>query len=97
MSEPVTDFDSFEDYGNRIRWMVALLAWIEDARRVLDSLDIHAQIHPRLRELLQASDVRYLLSWEEDTSAGLHELQSQIARMTREMAEAGEALRKRLA
>jgi hypothetical protein len=95
MSDAATDFDAFEDYGNRIRWMLALLAWVENARRVLDGLDIHAQIRPRLRELLQASDVRYAISWADDESSGLQELQSMIAELTAEMARAGEALTRR--
>lgn len=95
MAEPITDLDCFEDYGNRIRWMLALLAWVENARQVLDSLDIHAQIRPRLREQLQASNTRYVLGWQEEESEGLQELQSQIARMTAEMARAGEALSRR--
>lgn len=96
MAEPVTDFDSFEDYGNRIRWLLALLAWVENARHVVDSLDIHAQIHPRLRQQLQCCDIRYFLGWQEDESAGLQELQTVIARMTAEMAEAGDALARQL-
>lgn len=92
MSKPAINLDSFEACGDRIRWMLALLAWVENARQVLDSLDIHAQIRPRLREQLQASNTRYVLGWQEDQSAGLQELQTVIARMTAEMAQAGDAL-----
>lgn len=91
------NFDAFEDYGNRIRWMLALLAWVENARRVLEGLDIHAQIRPRLRELLQDSSVRYHVNWADDESSGLQELQNMIADLTTEMAIAGEALARRSA
>ncbi|MDG0856375.1 hypothetical protein [Roseateles puraquae] len=92
MAEPITDFDCFEDYANRIRWMLALLAWVEDARYLVDRIDIQAQIRPRFREQLNAADVRYALNWSEDQSAGMQELQTLIAGMTAEMAQAGQAL-----